>query len=222
MKVFWKKHKFFIAIALYIVIVFAVGYLVKIFLIDKIIEKSDKIQEMNIDSQLSRDKISKIPEMENANEEYERNKETLDIVIVPSGEVEFIRNLESLAENTRNKISLEIEDVQDSSKAKAKTTKKKKDEEKGIFDLLTYDKYLKIKVTLEGDYVGLVDFISKLENFKYYVNVVSIDSKKEIVGNSNERNGNIFSPDNSKEEKSLPEYSEIIRTKMEIIAYKEE
>ncbi len=222
MKVFWKKHKFFIAIALYIVIVFAVGYLVKIFLIDKIIEKSDKIQEMNIDSQLSRDKISKIPEMENANEEYERNKETLNMVIVPSGEVEFIRNLEFLAENTRNKISLEIEDVQDSSKAKAKTTKKKKDEEKGIFDLLTYDKYLKIKVTLEGDYAGLVDFISKLENFKYYVNVVSIDAKKEIVGNSNERNGNIFSPDNSKEEKALPEYAEIIRTKMEIIVYKEE
>ncbi len=176
MKNIWKKHKLKMIVVAYFIGIFLVAQFVIRPMVGKTKDKADDIQKKLIDMQEDKGRLDKIPEMKDASGLIQEKKESLDVILVSEKEVDFIKKLESLADETGNKIALKIEEaVADPKKA----NDKKKPEEKGIKDDLSHKDFISMQINLKGNYASLVNFIKKLENFTYYVNIVSLDIKKE-------------------------------------------
>jgi hypothetical protein len=76
-----------------------------------------------------------------------------------------------MAEETRNKIEFKIQENNIKAPSKKAT-------DVDIKSKLAYTNFLSMQVALEGDYQGFLDFLHKLENYKDYINVISIRSEK--------------------------------------------
>jgi hypothetical protein len=111
---------------------------------------------------------------------FEQEKNNLEVVLDQNNSVDFIKKMELLAEETGNKISLSIEDNSNVSK-NAKSTETEKNDAEDIKDGLPSNKYLLMKVSLEGTYDNFVRFLYRLENLEYYINVLSLNMSKETV-----------------------------------------
>lgn len=184
---FWKKHKIKIIILIYIIAASLLTRFLMLPFVDKIRGESDSIQEKIIDNKISESRISKLPEMEETFKNYQDNSGALRVILNPDDEVNFIKQLESIADDTGNRIVLSIEDNKAEQTAK-KTTTDKSDEKKTIKDSLKYDNYISMNINLKGNYSGLVNFIHKLENTSYYVNVISIKTGKILESLSSDPN----------------------------------
>ncbi|MFA5961141.1 MAG: hypothetical protein WC848_00485 [Parcubacteria group bacterium] len=194
MKNFWKKNKIILAIMIFLVVIAPLFYWSFLMMTKMIQAKADLIQEKIIDSGLEKAKVGKIPEMEKANMDFENNKSAVGTILNSNNKVEFIEYVEALAQETDNKIVLKVLDDNNSgnsiSDTKTKVVAKKtsaalSDEKKGIESELVYRQYISIRVDLEGNYAGFLNFIHKLENSKYYVNILSFDLQKVFIKNEN-------------------------------------
>jgi hypothetical protein len=164
-------------------------------MLQRIQTKADQIQEKIIDSNLEKAKIDKIPEMGKVSDDFEKNKVAVGTILDSGSQVDFIEYVESLAAETNNKIELKI--LKDSSKSDDKLAKPApkpvaktaddnndasvKDPKKSIEDGLVYKQYISMQANIEGDYGSLLNFVHKLENNKYYVNVISLNLQKAFV-----------------------------------------
>lgn len=185
MKGFWSRNKFSTVIVVYILLVVPAIYFSARLLAGKIRTTSDSIQESLIDAQIEKSKIENIPGMKSTADKIKDNQEALDVILDESQEVDFIKSLESLADETGNKISITVNDPKDAPPAAAVSAdvsaRDKKPVEKDIKDTLSHKKSISMNVELGGNYDSLISFIHKLENDKYYANVVSVDSRKGSV-----------------------------------------
>ncbi|PJA87153.1 MAG: hypothetical protein CO141_00925 [Candidatus Moranbacteria bacterium CG_4_9_14_3_um_filter_42_9] len=190
MKDFWKKYKFWINIVSYALLLAALSFFIIKPLLSGIREKSDAIEKVKIDNQISQERIAKLPEMGEMRAVFNQEKKNLNVVLEQNNSVDFIKRLELLAQETGNIISLKIDDVSTAAKdgASSKAKKPKKDDE-SIVSGLPSDKYLFIEITLEGKYENFIQFLYKLENFDYYVNVLSLSLVKEEVDQSADGSG---------------------------------
>jgi hypothetical protein len=179
MNTIFKKHKIAAIFFSSIILMGLALYFGAAFMVKDIKDKSDEIQRSLIDIQIQDKRIDKIPEMENINAEIQENKKALDVIYSSDEEVSLINKLESLGEETGNKVNLSVnEQAIMNEKNVKKTTTKKNNEEKSITDSLAYGNYLSMQISLEGDYAGLVNYMHRLENMNRYVNIISIESKK--------------------------------------------
>lgn len=210
MKDFLKKYKISVAVASYVVLVLVFLYFSVMPSIVKISEKAQKIQQQEIDRKLHEERISSLPAMEDGYEKFKDNEAALYIVMDSSKEVDFIKELEILAEETSNKVEFRIEEKVD------KKTAKKKDGEADIKGGLTYANYLPMQVALEGDYEGLLKFMHKLENFHNYVNIVSVSSEKKEVRETGGNPG-LFSAGN--QTKTTETSRDVLNTILDIVVY---
>ena len=190
MKDFWEKYKFWINIVSYALLLAALCFFIIKPLLSGIREKSDAIEKVKIDNQISQERIAKLPEMGEMRAVFDQEKKNLNVVLEQNNSVDFIKRLELLAQETGNIISLKIDDVSTAAKdgASSKAKKPKKDDE-SIVSGLPSDKYLFIEITLEGKYENFIQFLYKLENFDYYVNVLSLSLVKEEVDQSADGSG---------------------------------
>jgi len=186
MKNIWKKYDIWINIAGFVAILVLVLFFVVFPLQAGIQNNSDGIQRKIIDDNMNKSRISKIPEMEKVEAAFAENKNNLDIILNSDNEVDFIKKVESLAEETGNKIDLKIDDA-DSSIQKPVAAKKDPDD---IKSNLPYPKYLSIQINLEGNYDGTLNFIHKLENMNYYVNIISLSMVKSVPNQIGASGGN--------------------------------
>lgn len=143
-------------------------------------EKSDEIQKIKIDNQVAQERIAKLPEMRELHEIFEQEKNNLAVTLDQNNSVDFIKKLELLAQETGNAISLKIDDNSALPK-NDKASKAKKGGTGGIVSNLPSDKYLSMEITLEGKYENFINFLYKLENLDYYVNVLSCRLIKTAV-----------------------------------------
>lgn len=179
MMIFWEKYKTQLAVVSYIFLVFAFSCWVVFPYLARIKEKSDDIQGKLIDNEMSEARLKKIPEMEDAFNKYKENKSALEVVLDPDSEVDFIKKIENIALETGNRITLKILD-DDVNKSDRRAVARGQ-EEKPISDELTHKERLSMEINLEGDYLGLINFMNKLENLNPYVNVLTISLKKEAA-----------------------------------------
>jgi nitrogen regulatory protein PII-like uncharacterized protein len=125
--------------------------------------------------------------MEEVNAEFEKNKDATGIILNANNKVDFIEYIESLAAETKNDVEIKVlNDNQNNAvvkETKAKTVKKDDAGEvkKSIEERLLYKQYISMQVDLVGDYAGFLNFVHKLENNKYYVNIVSFNLQKELI-----------------------------------------
>ncbi len=195
MKNFVKKHKISVSVSAFLLIVLPLFYWTTVFAIKKIGSSADLIQEKIIDGNLEKMKIEKIPKMEETNAEFEKNKEAVGTILDSGSKVDFIRYIESLAEETNNKIEIKVLSDGENNSATTPGAKPlaKKDDAKSIEEQLLYRQYVSMQVDLTGDYDGFLNFEHKLENNKYYVNIISLNMQKVFI----DKDGGILKENNS-------------------------
>jgi hypothetical protein len=220
MKEVWKKFKLSIITITYLLLLLAIIFFFAKPFMGKIEEKADNIQKKTLDNQIDREKIGNISQMEETEKNIQKKNDMLNVFLSNDKEVEFIKKLENLADQTGNRMALTIDDANAAITAKnAKKPSAKKDDKKGILESLSYDSYVSMRINLEGNYLGLINFVNKLENFQYYVNIISLESKKsvEIKDNKNSdaasTNSDIFSAPASSSQQSFPEEPETKKEK---------
>jgi hypothetical protein len=233
MKIFWKKHKISVSIITFILIVAPLFSWATLFMVKRIQSKADLIQQKIIDNDLRRNKIEKIPQMEEANAEFERDKEYVGVILSTASKVDFIEYIEALAGETNNQVEIKIlKDNQTDSSVKSDTKatvkKTKPDEKKSVEEQLSYKQYISMQVDLTGDYGSFLNFAHQLENNKYYVNILSLNLKtgfldKENSSRNSGSNDVFFSPASSGPNSSVTEEVEkpVLQSTLTIIVYTE-
>lgn len=185
MKDFWKKYKLWINIVIYVSFSATLFLFIVRPLLSGIQEKSDEIEKVKIDNQISQERIAKLPEMGELHAVFAEEQKNLSVVLDQNNSVDFIKRLELLAQETGNKISLKIDDSSSVAKSAndSKAGKGKKDAE-SILSNLPMENYISMEITLEGKYENFIQFLYKLENLNYYVNIISLSLAKEIIDES--------------------------------------
>jgi hypothetical protein len=181
-----------------------------------------------LDNQVDKERLGKIADMEDSFKDAKDNREAVNVILDTNNEVDFIKNLESIADATGNKITLKINDQGVTATAqKEKKATANKNKEKTIKENLSYGNYVSVEIDIKGSYLQLVNFIRKLENYSYYVNIISVDTKKELESGLNMQgvsaSSNIFkAPDseNSQEEATQPsKEKEILNSVINVVVY---
>ena len=216
MKNIWEKFKAPIIIISYIIIVALLVYFVFLPYLSRIKDKSDEVEAKILDSQIRQSELAKLPEMGKDYADYQANSDAFNVIIGKADEVPFIKKLESLANQTGNKITMTIFDQPVS----APSGGAKKNSSPSIKDQLAYNNYISMKINLVGDYPALVNFINKLENGYFYVNILSITLKKDVESSADSNNMNdIFSPSSDKKNTAGQQPGEIIDSALDVAIY---
>lgn len=184
MKKVWFKFKFLIIISSYILLAAAFVFFLVRPLVNNIESLAYQIQSKNIDREIEKAQIAKLPELVKEWSDYESREGLLNVILGQNDQVSFIENIESNAQLSGNKIELKIDDSAKDASAKSKSNE--------ILKELAYPDYFSIQISLEGDYTGLVKFIHLLENGKFFVNIVSISAVKNSVEDDNSGRSSIF------------------------------
>lgn len=194
---FLKKNKNWLIVAVYFFAIAAIYSFLARPLIRKIEAKNSKIQEIISDQEMKKEKIMQIPALKNQFEMVVKDEERIDIFLSRDNLVGLIEKIEKVSEETGNKIKIELSEEQ----LDKKNTKSKKDAEKGKTSSINLpsDNYIKMKMTLSGDYAGLLNFINKIENADYYSDIISFKITDNLK-NSGNSSGNPFSSSTPREE----------------------
>jgi hypothetical protein len=211
MRNFIKKYKVNLTIAVFAIAVLSFAYLAIIPLISKIATKADGIQQQKIDKELNEKKLASIAHMESDFGKFKNNTDKLNITIDQTKELDFIKELESLAEQTNNKIEFNVDDSANSASAI-----KSKAGDTSIKSKLKYTQFLSMKIALEGSYASLLNFVNKLENYKNYTNIITISSEKKTIEGL-APNHNPFVAANQAPQKKL--VSETVNSILDVVVY---
>lgn len=219
MKDIWKKHQLGIISIGYIIAVILLIYFGLFPFEKKIRNQSDRIQEKTLENEIFEKRIAKVVDLEAQLDDYQKNKDQLGTLLQGGEEIDFIKKIEILAEETKNKISLKILDTEEK---KANTSKDNKNEKKevNLVDEMPYKNFLSLEMKLEGNYSDLISFFKKIENANYYLDVVSLNMEKTTIIETDEKKPetDIFSslsnlPAEKKEK-------EILKSTINVIVYK--
>lgn len=213
MKDFWKKYNIWITIAGFLLLI-VVAWIFALVPIRKSIESnSDEAQRKIIDGEMYVERVSKISEMEKTRALLAENESNLRVFLDKNSEVDFIKKIEDIAAETGNKVSLKIEDESAAPKTKAAANKKNEDEiKKGLPKM----EYLSMSISLEGNYEQAMNFLHKIENMNYYVDVLSISMNKSAVEA-------VVDPFSAEKAKAgvIATASEVIKSDLDVIVYLE-
>jgi hypothetical protein len=232
MKEIWKKYKLSITTLVFLVLLLALIFFLANPLVKRTKEKADDIQKKMLDNQVDREKVGRISQMEETDKSIRGKSGEIDAVLSRDDEVEFIKKLEKVADETGNAMTLVVDDINANSVARPRASAGKKDGEKSILESLSCDSYISMKINLEGNYTGLINFLNKLENFEHYVNIISLESRKsaevseEEVAVETPINGDIFSvpqsnasPNSVLQKKISKKEKDILSSTINIIVY---
>ena len=223
MKEIWKKYKLWIIIFMYAGMLALIVNFVILNLMHRTQEISDEIHKKNIDKELMETRISEIPKMEKRHNLFEEKKYYLSSILEINNEVEFIKKIEILAEETNNQIELSIKG-NTLNESEKRTMRKAVNIKEDIKMKLIYDKYLIMDVTLRGEYEDFLNFVKKLENFQNYVNIIGFNMSKQneevenSLRNSNNFSGKVQLNTGGIEEKRFTN-KEILVSVIEIVVY---
>jgi len=212
----WKKYRLWITLSGFFVFISLVVFFGINPLVAQIRDISDEIQKKTIDNEIAESRIAKIPEMRNNYEIFAQENSRLEVILVKDKEVDFIKKLEALAGETGNIITLKIADS--SPKSKQPTEVKEKNDPEDIRENLPSSDFLTMQITLRGNYVNFLNFLNKLENFDYYINVLSLDLTKSSEENIKISGSDIFSNQRSAGQTVASE-KEILQSILEIAVY---
>lgn len=186
MKNFWEKYKEFVVVSAYIffvvcLILFAIKPL---FL--SIDEKINYIGEQKANQEIKQKKIDELPSIKKKVDIIEQKKSQLDVFIDAEYALPLIEELEKLAQQTGNKINIEVKDNDSEKKRKEKARNGTGDKEsESLLDNFSEKDFITLDLKLEGDFEGIMIFLNKLENMKYFSDVISLYiSKKQEDENS--------------------------------------
>lgn len=209
MKKFLEQYKIQIIILLFSGLVVVFFYFLILPFVNRIKDMADEIQMKLADVEINEKRTADVSMMEANYNKVKENENKLNIVVNPEGEVDFMKELEALAEQTGNNIEFKIQD------ADKKKVPKAKGAEADIKDKLANGEYLSMQIAVEGSYSGFVNFVHKLENHKYYVNILSFSSEKKIIESQNAVRSPFLQP--NQPQKSTDK--EVLNSILDVVVY---
>ena len=209
MKDFLKKNKIAVALVVYVVLIIFFVYFLVMPSVAEISNKAQLIQQQEIDRKMNEERVASLPAMEEGYVLFKESENDLTIIMDSEREVDFIKELEVLAEETKNMIEFRVQENVDK-----KSVSKKKEGEADIKSKLAYANYLPMQIALEGDYESLLKFMNRLENFHNYVNIVSVSSEKNEIKETG-KNPGPFSASGPAKENSR----EVLNTILDVVVY---
>ena len=213
MKQFMRKNRILLAVVVFLAVVPVAAYYIGVFLLQRIEQKSYNYQKMLVDGELEKARVEKIPQMEAVDEEFERDGYVVNSILGRDREVDFIEYLEVLAGETENAINIEIVEAGRTELVKKTKSKKQIEEDKkSIEEQLAHKEYTSMQLELRGTYASLLNFVNKLENGEYYVNIISFSLEKKLVDDE------AFSQKKSASERDI--FSPVARSKNRTSSFK--
>jgi hypothetical protein len=201
------------------------SYLLIIPEIRNAISMADKVQEKILDNQIFEKRLGKIPEMDKERNYFQDNKSSLEVSLDPDEKVSFIKKLESLADITENRVLIKVVEEENKISDKPKPSSAKKGAEPGIKEKLVYTNYFSLELNIRGEYKNLVNFVHRIENTYNYVNIISLEIKKEKEKDAQNASGldamDVFlaQPSVSGTGNPKAEDKEILNSKLNVIVY---
>lgn len=182
MKNFLENYKEFIVLVLYVLIIIGLFQFVIFPINEEIIEKKKTSEEVSIDYEVSLKKIKEIPVLKEKIDSVSYLEPKLNVFVEKGKELPLIESIEKIALETGSEIDIDILDDGIKDDDIKKTVKIDKE---GIEIDLPSDNYILMKITIFGDFNSIGSFISKIENFKYFSDIISINILKEKEDNKN-------------------------------------
>lgn len=170
---FWKKQKQNVLILGLPLIGLGIVFFLIIPQKKSIEYRVDEIQKMIARHE---DKIKKISEIDRMRQQYkliEGSAKDIGVIFSSDKVVEVIEKIEKMAEETGNKISIEIDEIK---KDEKKSTDNKK--QNNVLQPAV-ENYITMRIKLEGSFRNLVEFVNKVEKFDYYADIFSLQTTIE-------------------------------------------
>ena len=149
----------------------------------------DEIQQEHVRQENQQKQIKRLPELKSQYEKVVGEERFFDILLTEDKVVGFIRTLEGLARDTQVEVKIQSNDLKVEEVVQKKTRARNTEEEdttanekkeKNLSDYLPYKEYLRLTLTVSGDYSALVAFVSRLETLPVALDVVGIDIKQPL------------------------------------------
>jgi Tfp pilus assembly protein PilO len=212
---FLFKYKAIIVVVAYLGIIWASFVFVINPLIGKVNSEADKTQEDMLDRENKNKRIGELPKLKEQFDMVESEENKIQVFLTKDKAVDLIKSLESLADKTGNKISISIDEKTPVAAAKKAipvgddtangdgNNGAKSSKISSIVDDLPKLNSLKLKIKLVGHYNDMVNFMTKLENFDYYSDIISI-SIDQGDSSENSPRGDLFGQSNSTADVKAP------------------
>lgn len=171
---FWKKHQEYLILFFYLAIVGALIWLVIKPLIGEINANADEVQKKIVEQENNKNKFKEMPKLKVQFENILIEEKKLCPLFKKDQAVELIEKIENIADETNNKINIEIIEGENKKKTNPSSVSKGKEEEKNLIANLPSKNYLEVKINLSGLYGDLVSFIEKIENIEYPSDITTI------------------------------------------------
>lgn len=162
-------------------------YFVILPLIAKINGLNDQIQEENLNQESVKLHIAQLPKIQQQYQALKNNMELENVLLEKEKAVPIIEKLEKMAENTNNEITIKVQESLVAEPVRKVTKKVADSTDSALVDGLPSPNYLEMKITLNGEYNSVVRFISMLERFEYYSDIISIQINKSKISEKSEK-----------------------------------
>jgi len=185
MKNFLNKQREIISLLAYAAIVASLVYLVILPLLVRIEDINNQIQEEAMNQESVRLHIEQLPRIQKQYETVINDVDLTNALLDKEKAVVLIEKLEKMAENTKNEITIS---VQESAPAKKSSAKVVSPAAETLATGLPSQDYLQIKINLVGSYNSIVEFVARLEKFEYYSDIIAVQINKEDMSKELNRN----------------------------------
>ncbi|MFA9262256.1 MAG: hypothetical protein ACEQSB_02765 [Undibacterium sp.] len=195
----WEKAKPWLWQIVLFILIGLIGWFGIRFLLVTIQEKMDNIQKLSVTREHREKQLEQLPDLEKQHELIKSRGDELDIILDKDHLVNFIEELESLAVSNQVAIAIESRDnefleskvtvIEKKDGTKSATDEKKDDaatspkkgasKETGILTELPLKKYLKLTITLTGEYQSIVRYLHRLEEMPFALDVIGLNMKEK-------------------------------------------
>lgn len=201
MKYFFQQHKLLIIAFLILVAMVLTAWFGVRPLYLKVLALRNLVQEEIVRQENQQKQIKRLPELKSQYERVVGEERFFDILLTEDKVVGFIRILEGLAGETKVAVKIQSNETKVEEVVKKKSSNKDStaegDEAKGeeekpktLANLIPYGEYIRLTLTVTGDYTNIVAFVSRLETLPVALDVLGIEIRQPLR-DDNSREGDV-------------------------------
>jgi hypothetical protein len=227
MKNFLQKQKETVTVVIYICVIAGLVYFVIRPLLASINSVHDQIQEEGLKQEIVKQRLNDLPKIQDQYDMLQKNEGSIDILLDENNAVVLIERLETLAQDSGDKINITVQN-QPEQKNTQTPAGKKAAVDNSLTNSLPSSDYMQLKITLTGKYNSIVNFIYKLESFEYYCDITAIQIQPDKTSNTPiADSGVLLNPFNvsgsaTAAEKSIKDTAGNIEASLDVVFYTKE
>jgi hypothetical protein len=198
MRNFFKKYNFVITLLFMISIMGGTFWWGVVPMYQKIINLRDDIQKEVARKENQERQIKRLPEIKSQYDKVLSDEGYFDILLTENRMVALIQTIEALATQTGTEIAIQSNAAKFEDSVKKKSTDKsseksddaagdettKETAKKTLINSLPYPDYLRLTLTVKGDYTEIVAFLHELETLPVALDVLGVEVHQPIRSDS--------------------------------------